>query len=60
MIKILLLGLLFSHVSFPAEPASSGSNEKREQDVVGGNVLGRIGQDGYPTHPQYDRAKGYL
>ena len=51
--------LLIFGVSFSAEPSVANSSEARSQDPVQEN-LGRIGDYGYPSNPQYDRAKGYL
>ena len=57
--RIFILSLIFCNLALSGEPATSESIIIPEQDIVG-ESLGRIGDYGYPTNPQYDRAKGYL
>ena len=59
MMNNFLTILLIFGVSFSADSSVANSSEARSQDPVQ-ESLGRIGDYGYPSNPQYDRAKGYL
>ena len=56
---LLLISLLVIEFVFSAEPYDDKVIDKTEQNFEN-RSLGRIGDYGYPSNPQYDRAKGYL
>ena len=59
MNKIISIGLLLFQCVFSADPKKEGASIV-PQNNIGTESLGRIGDYGYPSNPQYDRAKGFL
>ena len=59
IIKIFIYNILLFNLVFAAELVKEEEFSENNQKV-GTENLGRIGDYPYPTNPQYDRAKGYL
>ena len=59
MNKTLLVSLILCNCAIAAEAKNAGTSIVSEQNF-GSEILGRIGDYGYPGNPQYDKAKGYL